>query len=515
MNDNSMIANITETQDSIFQKCLKKVEEWRSAGIEPYGSRYDNIDYIVDVRAAYQETQDSNVGSPVNKDVAGTLIKKRIAGRVMAFRVMGKSIFADVKDSTGRLQVYVNKNILGDNFEHFSRIDIGDIIGVEGELFVTRTGELTLKVHDFRMLSKAMKTLPEKWHGLTDVEMRYRQRYVDLIVNDDACSVLRKRALIVREVRKYLEEQGYLEVETPMIQPLAGGAAAKPFKTFYEALNCSMYLRIAPELYLKRLLVGGFEKVFELNRNFRNEGLSRKHNPEFTMLEIYQAYGDCRTMMALIEGLITSVANKINGSLQIKKSDGTIIDLTPPWTIATYSDLVKNKGGSDWFDVTPEERRNRAEKMGLKIDPKAADFEVTNELYEKLVEPTLVNPTFVTRLPADLIPLAKRCEDDPNYIDVFELEINGQEIAPGYSELNDPVEQRKRFMKQLEGKSVSEDYELCEGKVDEDFINALEYGMPPAGGMGVGIDRLAMLLTGADSIRDVILFPHMRPKSNK
>jgi len=502
MGDDGVHVDIPETQDNIFQKCLKKVEEWRSAGIEPYGSRYDNIDYIADVRATYKE----NTLEP---------IKKKIAGRVMAFRVMGKSIFADIKDSTGRLQIYVNKNILGNNFDHFSRIDIGDIIGVDGELFVTKTGELTLKVYDFKILSKAMKTLPEKWHGLTDVEMRYRQRYVDLIVNDDARDVLRKRALIVREVRKYLETQGYLEVETPMIQPLAGGAIARPFKTFYEALNCSMYLRIAPELYLKRLLVGGFEKVFELNRNFRNEGLSRKHNPEFTMLEIYQAYGDCRTMMTLVEGLITSVANKINGSLQIKKSDGTIIDLTPPWTIAAYSDLVKNKGGSDWFEITPEERKNRAEKMGLRIDPKAADFEVTNEVYEKIVEPTLINPTFVIRLPADLIPLAKRCEDDPNYIDVFELEINGQEIAPGYSELNDPVEQRKRFMKQLEGKSVDRDYELCEGKVDEDFLNALEYGMPPAGGMGVGIDRLAVLLTGADSIRDVIFFPHMRPQSKK
>ena len=500
MDDNGAQTNLPEIQDDIFQKCLKKVAEWRNAGIEPYGSRYDNVDYTADVRASYRGDSTE-------------VIKKKIAGRVMAFRVMGKSIFADIKDSTGRLQIYVNKNTLGENFEHFRRIDIGDIVGVEGELFITKTGELTLKVHDFKMLSKAMKTLPEKWHGLTDVEIRYRQRYVDLIVNDEASDVLRKRALIVREVRKHLEEQGFLEVETPMIQTLAGGAAARPFKTFYEALNCPMYMRIAPELYLKRLLVGGFEKVFELNRNFRNEGLSRRHNPEFTMLEIYQAYGDCRTMMALVEGLIISLANKINGSLQIKKkSDGTVIDLTPPWTIATYSDLVKGKGGADWFDITPAERRSRAETMGLKLDPKAVDFEVTHEVYEKLIESTLINPTFVTRMPAQLVPLAKRCDDDPNYVDIFELEINGQEIAPGYSELNDPIEQRKRFMSQL---SATGDYELCEGKVDEDFLTALEYGMPPAGGMGMGIDRLAMLLIGADSIRDVILFPHMRPKSNK
>ncbi len=500
--ETSLNIDSVESQSEIFQKCLKKANEWREAGIEPYGSRYDDTQRVADVRAQYKP--DSTEAQ-----------KKKIAGRVMAFRVMGKSIFADIKDSTGRMQVYVNKNTLGENFDHFSRIDIGDIIGAEGELFTTRTGELTLKVHNFRMLSKAMKTLPEKWHGLTDIEARYRQRYVDLIVNDTAKDTLKKRALIVKEVRKYLEDVGFLEVETPMIQTLAGGAAAKPFKTFYEALNCTMYMRIAPELYLKRLLVGGFEKVFELNRNFRNEGLSRRHNPEFTMLEIYQAYGDCRTMMELVQGLITTVAQNVIGTLQIQKSDGTIIDLTPPWTIATYTDLVKSKGGDDWFDIAPEERRSRAEKLGLKVDPKAADFEVTNEVYEKLIEPTLIKPTFVTRLPAELIPLAKKCDDNPKLVDVFELEINGQEIAPGYSELNDPIEQRARFEKQLNSSGASNDFELCEGKVDEDFLNALEYGMPPAGGMGLGIDRLAMLLTGADSIRDVILFPHMRPKSNK
>lgn len=491
-----------ESQSDIFQKCLKKANEWREAGIDPYGSRYDDTIRINEVRAQY---------IPDSTEVQ----KKKIAGRVMAFRVMGKSIFADIKDSSGRMQAYVNKNTLGENFDHFSRIDIGDIIGVEGELFITKTGELTLKVHEFRMLSKAMKTLPEKWHGLTDIEARYRQRYVDLIVNDEAKDTLKKRMLIVRETRKYLESLDFMEVETPMLQVLAGGAAAKPFKTFHEALSCPMYLRIAPELFLKRLLVGGFEKVFELNRNFRNEGLSRRHNPEFTMLEIYQAYGNCKTMMDLIQGLITTVAQKVIGTLQIKKSDGTIIDLTPPWTIATYTNLVKSKGGNDWFDVTPEERKSRAEKLGLKFDPKAADFEITNEVYEKLIEPTLINPTFVTRLPAELVPLAKKCDDDPNFVDVFELEINGQEIAPAYSELNDPIEQRKRFEAQLTGTVSSGDRELCEGKIDDDFLNALEYGMPPAGGMGVGIDRLAMLLTGADSIRDVILFPHMRPKSNK
>ncbi|HJO92443.1 MAG TPA: lysine--tRNA ligase [Victivallales bacterium] len=490
-----------ESTDEIFQKNLKKANEWRENGIDPYGQRYDGSISIDTLRSSYKEDEEEKIIG-------------KIAGRIMAFRAMGKSIFADIKDSTGKIQLYVGKNILGESFPLFKRIDIGDIIGVEGELFVTRMGELTLKVHNFTMLSKSMRTLPEKWHGLTDIEMRYRQRYVDLIVNDSARDVLLKRSLIVREIRKYLENKGFLEVETPMLQTLAGGAAANPFKTYHEALSCDMYLRIAPELYLKRLLVGGFDKVFELNRNFRNEGLSRRHNPEFTMLEIYEAYGDCRTMMDLIEGIITHIAEKVMGKLQIEKNDGTVIDLTPPWKRVEYCDLVKSKSGDDWFELTPDERRAKAKEMGLTIEDDKVDFEVTNEIYEKLIEPTLLNPTFVTKMPAQLVPLAKKCKDDDAFVDVFELEINGQEIAPGYSELNDPIEQRKRFEQQLNMDSSDPDYELCEGKIDEDFLNALEYGMPPAGGMGVGIDRLIILLTSVDSIRDVILFPHMKPIKN-
>jgi lysyl-tRNA synthetase class 2 len=295
-----------------------------------------------------------------------------------------------------------------------------------------------------------------------------------------------------------------------MIQPLAGGAAANPFKTYYEALSSPMFMRIAPELYLKRLLVGGFEKVYELNRNFRNEGMSRRHNPEFTMIEIYQAYGDCRTMMNLVEELVTTVAQNVFGTLQIDHGNGKVIDLTRPWKRATYHELVMEKAGDDWFDITPEERIKRAGELGLDVEPGTPDFEVTNEVYEKLIEQTLIQPTFVTRLPAELVPLAKACSDDSSLVDVFELEINGQEVAPGYSELNNPIEQRRRFMEQFEREK--EEGDEVGDKVDEDFLTALEHGMPPAGGMGIGIDRLVMMLTGAESIRDVILFPQMKIK---
>jgi lysyl-tRNA synthetase class 2 len=370
-------------------------------------------------------------------------------------------------------------------------------------------GELTVKVSSYQLLSKSLRSLPEKWHGLTDKEQIYRQRYLDLIVNEESRNVFQQRFKIIREIRKFLEDKDFLEVETPMLQPIAGGAAAKPFETYYEALHTKMYMRIAPELYLKRLLVGGFEKIFELNRNFRNEGMSRRHNPEFTMIEIYQAYGNCNTMMNLVEELITTVAMNVFGTLEIKHSEDKIINLTRPWRRVSYSELVCEKAGADWFDISFEERVSRAVDMGLKVDKNTLDFEVTNEVYEKLIESTLIQPTFVTRLPAQLVPLAKTCDDDPRFVDVFELEINGQEIAPGYSELNDPIEQRRRFEEQL--KERGSDAELSD-VIDEDFLTALEHGMPPAGGMGIGIDRLIMMLTGAESIRDVVLFPQLRPK---
>ncbi len=489
--DNAVQAAPEISAEDIFTQRLKKLDEWRSEGTDPFGKSFECSGRISEIRAKF---------------VPETEVHVAAAGRITAYRIMGKSIFADIKDSTGKIQLYVHKDNLGEpSFLLFKKIDIGDIVGVEGKLFTTRTGEITIKISKFELLSKSLRTLPEKWHGLTDVEQIYRQRYLDLIVNEKSRDVFKKRFAIISEIRRILAEKQFTEVETPMLQYLAGGAAAKPFGTFYEALHAPMFMRIAPELYLKRLLVGGFEKIYELNRNFRNEGMSRRHNPEFTMIEIYQAFGDCRTMMDLVETLVTTVAQNVLGTLKIDHGNGRIIDLTPPWRRATYDDLVKEKAGADWFDITPAQRVERAQGMGLHIDPKFVDFEVTHEVYEKLIEQTLIQPTFVTRLPAVLVPLAKACADNGNYVDVFELEINGQEIAPGYSELNDPVEQRRRFEEQAKRAGPKE------GAIDEDFLTALEYGMPPAGGMGIGIDRLVMLLTASESIRDVILFPHLKP----
>ena len=431
-----------------------------------------------------------------------------IAGRMTAFRAMGKSIFADIKDSSGRMQIYVQRDQIGeDDFKVFKKLDLGDIIGVTGEPFTTRTGELTVKVHKFTLLSKSLRPLPEKFHGLTDIEQRYRQRYLDLITNDDSRKVFMQRFAILSEIRKFLASKGFLEVETPMLQPIPGGANANPFKTFYEALNSPMYMRIAPELYLKRLLVGGFERVFELNRNFRNEGIDRRHNPEFTMLEIYQAYGDCRSMMDLIEEMVTTIAMNLFGTLEIQHPGGKVINLARPWRRAPYRDLIKERAGADWFELTKEQKAAKAREMGLTITTEMEERDITHEIYEKLIEQTLIQPTFVTRLPAYLVPLAKACEDDPTVVDVYELEINGQEISPGYSELNDPIEQRKRFVEQ----AVHDGKDLAMA-IDEDFLTAMEHGMPPAGGLGLGVDRLIMLLTGAESIRDVLLFPQMRLK---
>ena len=428
-----------------------------------------------------------------------------------SFRVMGKAAFANIKDSSGRLQIYVQRDVIGeDNYKRFKKFDLGDIIGVEGELFITKTGELTVKVDKYELLSKSLRPLPEKWHGLTDIEQRYRQRYLDLIGNDEAKEVFKKRFAIIREIRHFLEDRGFVEVETPMLQPIPGGAAAKPFVTRYEALNSTMFMRIATELYLKRLLVGGFEKVFEMNRNFRNEGMSRRHNPEFTALEIYQAYGDCATMMDLIEEMFTTVAMNVLGTLQVKHPGDKVIDLKRPWRRATYRELVMEKMGADWFQLDYAKKAEKAKALGLYIDAKFTETEITHEVYEKTIEQTLIQPTFVTRVPAEFVPLAKKCEDDPTVVDVYELEINGQEISPGYSELNDPIEQRKRFEEQAQmtGKSAEE---ICK-TIDEDFLTAMEHGMPPAGGLGIGIDRLVMLLTGSESIRDVILFPQLRQK---
>ena len=484
--------------EDIFEQRKAKAEEFAKAGIKPFGERFDGAIPVEKARALFVPDTENHP-------------HVIIAGRITAFRVMGKSVFADVKDSSGRIQIYVQRDAVGEDFyKLFKKFATRAIIGVEGDLFATKTGEITVKATRCTLLSKSLRPLPEKWHGLTDVEQRYRQRYLDLIVNDESREIFKKRFRILSEIRRFLADKGFLEVETPMLQNIPGGAAARPFKTRYEALDCDMYMRIAPELYLKRLLVGGFEKVFEMNRNFRNEGISRRHNPEFTMIEIYQAYGNCQTMMDLIEELVTTVAKNVIGTLQIPHANGKIIDLTRPWKRVPYRDLIKERAGEDWFELSHDEKFARAKELGAPVMPDFEDREITHEIYEKLIEQTLIQPTFVTRLPAELVPLAKKCEDDPTLVDVYELEINGQELSPGYSELNDPIEQRKRFLEQAKMNDRTGELQKV---IDEDFMTAMEHGMPPAGGMGIGIDRLVMLLTGAESIRDVLLFPQLRPKA--
>ncbi len=532
--ENSDAVATVSVVDQRLQR-LATLEKLLAAGVNPFGGRVEDRISTAAARDMFQESEQlameevAIASSPVTGimpalGVAMTAapapltlpeieVSAVLAGRVMTMRLMGKSIFADLRDETGRMQLYAQKNVLGEEaFAAFKALDLGDWVSVRGQIFKTRAGEVTLRVQSFDLQSKALRPMPEKWHGLTDVEQRYRQRYVDLIGNDDARRLFRLRAEMIRQIRDVLAAKGFMEVETPMLQPIPGGAAARPFKTFYNALDCPMYLRIAPELYLKRLLVGGFEKVFEVNRNFRNEGLSRRHNPEFTMLEIYQAFGDCRTMMELVEELVTTVAQRTLGTLEVTNPDGKLINLQRPWRRVTYAELVTEKMGAGWYELSREAKQEAARALGLKVDGSWNDQEITHEIYEKTIESTLLQPTFVTRLPAELVPLAKRCADDPAVVDVFELEINGQEIAPGYSELNDPVEQRRRFEAQATRVHGTVDEES--GTVDEDFLTALEFGMPPAGGMGMGIDRLVMLLTGSASIRDVILFPQLRPEKS-
>ena len=482
-----------EEENELIALRRKKLEALRAKGIDPFGSRFEASGSIAEVRGQFKQGE-----------------ALRAAGRITAHRDMGKSHFLDVRDATGRIQIYIHAKEVGPELmDLFRLLDIGDFIGVEGTCFVTKSGEPTLKVRTFQLLAKALRPMPEKWHGLQDIEARYRQRYLDLLTNEDSRAVFEKRIAIVRETRRFLEERGFVEVETPILQTIAGGAAAEPFRTHHKALSLDLYLRIALELYLKRLLVGGFNKVFEINRNFRNEGISRKHNPEFTMLEAYWAYADFEKMANLTEELICYLSEKICGSLTIEHRGAEekivrTINLKQPWRRARYHDVVREVAGKDWFELSPEQRRERAiDEFKLEILPQLADFEVTQHVFEKLIEEKTIDPLFVTHCPKELVPLAKQNAADNSLVDVFELIINGAEIAPGYSELNDPVVQRQRLVEQAGEEKQS---------IDEDFLLALEYGMPPAGGVGIGMDRLTMLLTGAESIRDVILFPLLRPK---
>jgi lysyl-tRNA synthetase len=601
-----------EDTNSLIEQRKAKLAALRARGIDPFQNKFTPTETCAEARDNYVEGREVSV-----------------AGRITAHRDMGKSMFIDVRDQSGRIQVYAQKNTLGDElFSIFQHLDLADFIGVKGALFTTKTGEISVKITNFTILAKALRPPPAKWHGLEDTEIRYRQRYLDLIANPDVKDVMLKRSAIIHEIRNFFHERKYIEVETPTMQAIPGGAAAQPFKTFYNALGCEFYLRIALELYHKRLLVGGIDKLFEIGKNFRNEGLSRRHNPEFTMLEAYCAFGDYATMMETVESLITTVAQKVLGTLtiprgqtgaiaaaidkavkaldelslegftaiirqktsaeenkdysesirnlriqlldlrnnlgdsqtnlQIAEGAQTVIknwaaeivtakipaelledgdqekldEIAEPllknlmtslkasvyslrfevknskinlneWRRIKYKDLVRAFTSADWFDISPAERRQRAHDMGAEIGKEFEDFEVTNAVFSKLIEPTLIQPTFVTHLPKELVPLAKLSPDDPTTVEVFECCINGQEISPGYTEQNDPIAQRTTLEHQAGGEQQ---------KLDEDFLVALEHGMPPAGGIGIGIDRLCMMLLAQESIRDVILFPQLKPK---
>ncbi len=488
-----------EDHNELIQQRFKKREEISAMGIRPYAGKFD-------VSASAQGLIDQ-YGQTSKEDLEQSRVEVIVAGRIVAMRSFGKAGFGHIQDGSGRIQFYFQKNTLGDDrYAFFKKLDIGDFMGVKGFLFRTKTNELTIDIEDFTLLSKSLRPLPEKWHGLTDVEIRYRQRYLDLIVNPDVKNVFLLRTKIVQAIRNFLNARGYLEVETPMMQTIPGGATAKPFKTHHNALDMELFLRIAPELYLKRLLVGGFERVYEINRNFRNEGISTRHNPEFTMLEFYTAYADYRDLITMTEQMISSVAQEVLGTTGVAY-EGHHINLSPPWKRITYLDSLREAGVPEEVLADGSKAREYAKKLGAKLTGGEPLGKVLNEIFEALVEPKLIQPTFITDYPTDISPLSKKCDDNPDYVERFELFVVGRELANAFSELNDPVDQKERFLRQVsEGEAGDEEAH----QMDEDFIRALEYGMPPAAGEGIGIDRLVMLLTGASSIRDVILFPQMK-----
>jgi len=435
-----------------------------------------------------------------------------IAGRMMAKRVMGKASFAKLKGRGGEMQVFLQKDPLGAVYDEFKTWDVGDIVGAEGPLFKTKTGELTVRAESVRLLTKSLRPLPDKWHGLADVESRYRQRYVDLIVSDESRAVFRRRTRIIQYLRSFLEALDFMEVETPMMQVIPGGAVARPFVTHHNALDVEMYLRIAPELYLKRLIVGGFERVYELNRNFRNEGLSTRHNPEFTMLELYQAYADYRDLMDLVERLFQGLADTLLGTREVPYQ-GDVFDFGSPFRRVTIEDLVvnANPGFERGRLRDVEYLRGVCARLGLQALPGDGPGKLQVDIFEKTAEASLLQPTFVYAYPAEVSPLARRNDADPFITDRFELFIGGRELANGFSELNDPEDQAARFREQAARKSAGDEEAMF---YDADYIRALEYGMPPTAGLGIGVDRLVMLLTDQPSIRDVLLFPHMRPEGS-
>jgi len=492
---------MTSRLDRIAQKRQEKLERIRARGINPYPYGYHRSHTTQQALALLKEQEEGGTAeTPV----------VNLAGRVMANRPMGKVSFLDIRDGSGKIQLSFRNDLLSeDTLKLLKDIDIGDIIGVSGRLFRTKAGEPTLEVEDLTLLAKSLQPLPEKWHGLSDIDTRYRQRYLDLIANTEAKEIFHMRSQVITAIRQFLNRRGFIEVETPVLQPSAGGALARPFTTHHHALDQDFYLRIAPELHLKRLIIGGFDKVYELGRSFRNEGISTKHNPEFTMLESYETYADYNDVMAMLEEMVTEVAQQVLGTNKVEFG-GNIIDFKPPWQRLQLRQAIKEYSGID-FNKYPDADSLRAgmRKKNIEVDPQKDRGRLIDELISSFVEPKLIQPTFLLDYPIEMSPLAKRKPDDERLVERFEAFAGGMEIANAFTELNDPIEQRQRFLQQRRERQT--EGEVVE-TVDEDFLLALEYGMPPTGGLGVGIDRLVMLLTGQPSIRQVILFPQLKEK---
>jgi lysyl-tRNA synthetase class 2 len=484
----------------LIQQRIRKLDALRRDGIDPYPNDFRVTHTSRDLHEAFDSLSDDELKS------AGETFS--LAGRIMAIRDFGKASFIQIQDRKGRIQVYLQKDIVGDSaFQLFKTFDIGDIIGLKGKIFRTKTRELTLQVQGFRLLAKSLRPLPEKWHGLTDIEARYRQRYLDLIANPKVKEIFLTRTKATQMTRDFFTQRDFIEVETPMLHPIPGGATAKPFKTHHNALDMELYLRVAPELFLKRLVIGGLERIFEINRCFRNEGISTLHNPEFTMLEFYQSYATYEEMMKMTEELLCSMVKEIQGSPHLTYQ-GKQLDFMPPWRRIRYKESLLEYGKLDPVIMKdPSKAAEVAKRLGLELKRGTSHGKVLDDLFKELVEPHLLQPTFVTHYPTEVSPLSRRNGDDPEVVDRFELFVAGREIANGFSELNDPIDQRDRFVRQLKEKVDEADASLA---LDEDFLRALESGMPPTAGEGIGIDRLVMLLTDAPSIRDVIFFPLLR-----
>jgi lysyl-tRNA synthetase class 2 len=478
----------------------EKLHTLREKGLDPFGKRFERTHQTEEIIAAYNDLD--------KEELEGKEISVTIAGRIMTKRGKGKAGFAHIQDLSGQIQIYVRKDAIGEEaYEIFTSADLGDIIGVTGVVFKTQVGELSIKVKSFELLTKSLRPLPDKFHGLKDIEQRYRQRYVDLIMNPESKKTFITRSKIIQAMRRYLDDQGYLEVETPTMHSIPGGASARPFITHHNALDMPLYMRIAIELHLKRLIVGGLEKVYEIGRVFRNEGVSTRHNPEFTMIELYEAYADYQDIMSLTENVIAHIAKEVLGSTTVQYGEYEV-NLEPKWTRLHMVDAIKEYTGADfWKEMSVEEARNLAKEHNVEINEHMQYGHIVNEFFEQKVEEKLIQPTFIYGHPVEISPLAKKNDDDPRFTDRFELFIVAREHANAFTELNDPIDQKERFEGQLKEREQGNDEAHM---MDEDFIEALEYGMPPTGGLGIGIDRLVMLLTNSPSIRDVLLFPQMR-----